>query len=59
MGLNYPPDLKDRIAKVLSEILSDKYDAKITIRFEPKEEVQKDAKSPHGYCGPAIRTAEC
>ena len=37
MGLNYPPDLKDRIAKVLSDILSDKYDAKITIRFEPKE----------------------
>ena len=37
MGLNYPPDLKDRIAKVLSDILSDKHDAKITIRFEPKE----------------------
>ena len=37
MGLNYPPDLKDRIAKVLSEILSDKYDAKITLRFVPKE----------------------
>lgn len=36
MGLNYPPDLKDRIAKVLSEILSDKYDANIKIRFVPK-----------------------
>lgn len=37
MGLNYPPDLKDRIARVLSEILSDKYEAKITLRFVPKE----------------------
>lgn len=37
MGLNYPPDLKDRIARVLSEILSDKYDANIKIRFVPKD----------------------
>ena len=36
--INYPPDLKERIAKVLSEILSDKYDCKITLRFVPKEE---------------------
>lgn len=36
--INYPPDLKERIAKVLSEILSDKYDCKITLRFMPKEE---------------------
>lgn len=35
--MNYPPDLKDRIARVLSEILSDKYDAQITLRFVPKE----------------------
>lgn len=35
--INYPPDLKERIAKVLSEILSDKYDCKITLHFVPKE----------------------
>ncbi len=31
-------DLKTRIEKVLSEILSDKYDAKITIELEMKED---------------------
>lgn len=30
-------DLKEKIEKLLSEILSDKYDAKITLKFEPKE----------------------
>lgn len=30
-------ELKERIEKVLSEILSDKYDCKITIRFVPKD----------------------
>ena len=30
-------EIKERIARVLSEILSDKYDAKITLRFVPKE----------------------
>lgn len=29
--------LKERIEKLLSEILSDKYEAKITLRFERKE----------------------
>lgn len=33
-------ELKDRIAKVLSEILSDKYDCKITLKFVPKEEME-------------------
>lgn len=32
------PDLSDRIAQVLSVILSDKYDANITIRYEKKGE---------------------
>lgn len=27
-------DLKERIEKVLSEILSDKHDCKVTLRFE-------------------------
>lgn len=40
MGIYYPPDLKDRIARVLSEILSDKYDCQITGRFVPKEGVE-------------------
>lgn len=30
-------DLKTRIEKVLSEILSDKYDCKVTLHFEKKE----------------------
>lgn len=29
-------DLKERIEKVLSEILSDKYDVKVTLHFEKK-----------------------
>lgn len=51
MGLNYPPDLKDRIAKVLSDILSDKYDANITIRFVPREEVKDDVAYANGRSG--------
>lgn len=31
-------DLKEKIERVLSEILSDKYDCKVVLRFEPKEE---------------------
>lgn len=31
-------DLKEKIEKLLSEILSDKYDAKITLKFERKGE---------------------
>ena len=30
-------ELKERIAKVLSEILSDKYDCKVTLQFVPVE----------------------
>lgn len=30
-------DLKTRIEKLLSEILSDKYECKVTLRFEKKE----------------------
>lgn len=33
----HPADLKQRIEKVLSEILSDKHGCQITIRFERKE----------------------
>lgn len=29
--------LKERIEKLLSEILSDKYECKVTLRFEKKE----------------------
>ena len=31
-------ELKERIEKVLSEILSDKYDCKIRIKFQPRED---------------------
>lgn len=37
--------LKNRIERVLSEILSDKYDCKITLKFVPKEEVFENEKS--------------
>lgn len=30
-------DLKTKIEKLLSEILSDKYECKVTLRFEKKE----------------------
>ena len=30
-------DLKSKIEKILSEILSDKYECKVTLRFEKKE----------------------
>ena len=30
-------DLKSRIEKILSEILSDKHECKVTLRFEKKE----------------------
>ena len=33
-------ELKERIEKVLSEILSDKYECKITLRFVPKDSKQ-------------------
>lgn len=31
-------DLKERIEQVLSEILSDKYDCKVTLHFERRRE---------------------
>ena len=34
-------DLKERIERVLSEILSDKHDCKIELRFEREEETRK------------------
>lgn len=36
-------ELKERIEKVLSEILSDKYDCNITIRFVPKDAAEKES----------------
>jgi hypothetical protein len=33
--------LKTKIEKTLSEILTDKYDCKVTIRFEPAQGEQK------------------
>lgn len=35
-------ELKERIEKVLSEILSDKYECKITLRFVPKDNPKAD-----------------
>ena len=41
-AINYPPNLKSRIEQVLSEILSDKYDCKITLRFEKATDKEKE-----------------
>lgn len=35
--------LKERIAKSLSEILSDQHDCKVTLRFVPKEPERKES----------------
>ena len=35
-----------RLAEVLSEILTDKHGAKITVTFQPREEEQECEKSP-------------
>ena len=37
----------DRLSKVLSEILSEKYSCKVTITFIPKEPVQKKKKEDY------------
>lgn len=37
--------LKSRIERVLSEILSDKYDCNITLKFVPKERAFEDERS--------------
>lgn len=34
-------DLKERIEKLLSDILSDKYDCKVILKFEEKEKADK------------------
>lgn len=34
--MNYPEDLKQRIEKVLSDILSDKYECKVVLKFEAR-----------------------
>lgn len=39
--IEYPADLKSRIEQVLSEILSDKYECKITLRFEKADGKEK------------------
>lgn len=42
-------ELKQRIEKILSEILTDKYDCKITLHFEPtgaeRSEKRKETKA--------------
>jgi hypothetical protein len=35
-------DLKEKIERVLSEILSDKYECKVTLRFEERKEDGKN-----------------
>ena len=43
MEQSYPPDLKNRIERILSEILSDKYDCKVTLTFGPDTRKEKTA----------------
>ena len=35
-------DLKEKIERLLSDILSDKYDCKVTLRFEERKEENED-----------------
>jgi hypothetical protein len=47
MGATDNPDkevVKSRIEEVMSRILSNKYDAKIKIKFKPKEEIEEEKK---------------
>ena len=37
--------MRNRIGEVLSRILSEKYDAKIKIKFKPKEEIEEEKKN--------------
>lgn len=39
-------DLKSKIEKVLSEILSDKYECKVTLHFESKERKEDEKTEP-------------
>ena len=39
-------DLKQRIELVLSDILSDKYDCKVVLRFERRQEDEKTNMQP-------------
>ena len=34
--MKYPSDLKGRVERILSEILSDKHECKVTLHFEKK-----------------------
>lgn len=34
-------DIKEKIERIVSDILSDRYGCKITIHFEPKETIQE------------------
>ena len=36
--------MKEKIEKLLSEILSDKYECKVTLRFVPKKKEEGDEK---------------
>lgn len=36
-------DLKEKIERLLSEILSDKYDCKVTLRFEERKATDEKA----------------
>jgi hypothetical protein len=40
--------MKERIEKVLSEILSDKYGAKVTLTFEKEADSMKNGKRKEG-----------
>ena len=40
-------DLKERIEKVLSEILSDKHECKVTLKFDKKEQTYEEPKEAY------------
>lgn len=38
--MEYSQDLKERIERILSEILSDKHECRVVLKFERKEETE-------------------
>lgn len=36
--MQYPADLKERIERILSDILSDKHECRVTLKFEKGED---------------------
>ena len=45
--MEYPPDLKSKIERLLSEILSEQHDCKVVLKFVPIEKEKEGDKLEH------------